>query len=70
LYLDPDPVFSNKGMEKGSGAGSWYEMIGYFAYYWGWTDKEIIQLPMRKRNKYWKVISWQMNKFGSKSFGG
>lgn len=70
MYWDADPVFRESGILDESRAGILYDAIGFFAYFWGWTDAHILSMPLRRRRKMEKVLGWQMKKLMPKNSGG
>lgn len=61
LYEIDEFQFSDKGME-GSGEGSRYDTLGWFARLWGWSYDDFMRLPVRVRNKLFEVLRWQLEK--------
>jgi len=67
LYEDAMPEFNEKGMANVSKSGALYDLVGIFAYFWGWTEREVLTMPVRKRKKYTNVLDWQIKNFGPKN---
>ncbi len=67
--MDADIVFDGKAMVKQSGAGLLYDLMGQFSYFWGWTDADFLRVPIRRRKKLEKVISFQIKELFPKDQG-
>jgi len=62
LYEDEDPEFGDKGTVEKSGAGSFYDLYGFFARFWSMSWEEYILLPVRVRRKLEKAFDYHMEK--------
>jgi len=60
LYIEDEKGFGDKGADKGSTAGGFYDELVMFGKVLGYTDYDVLTMPVRRRKKMETALAYHL----------